>query len=61
MKTLLNEKQVAEILGVSLAAVRRWRYENRGPRFHKLGAAVRYSSEDLDSWLASCPVGGERN
>jgi predicted DNA-binding transcriptional regulator AlpA len=58
---LLNEKEVAERLKVSLAALRRWRYEGRGPHYVKLaGVAVRYRAEDLDAWINSCPSGGER-
>ena len=56
-----KEKDVAEKLKVSLAALRRWRYEGRGPKFVKLaGVAVRYREEDLDAWIQSCPTGGGR-
>ena len=58
MEALLNEKQVAETLGLSLAALRRWRYEGRGPKFLKLYAAVRYSPVDVQEWLQGCPSGG---
>ncbi len=57
---LLNEDQVAETLRVSVATVRRWRSCRRGPKFIKVGAAVRYDSRDLHAWLASRPAGGER-
>ena len=56
--SLLNEKQVAKHLNVSLASLRRWRVEGRGPRFRKLGECVRYSVADLDRWLDSLPAGG---
>jgi predicted DNA-binding transcriptional regulator AlpA len=55
---LLNEYQVAAILGVSVATVRRWRLLRQGPKYLKIGAAVRYKHQDLDSWLASRPTGG---
>jgi len=58
--SLLNEKQVAMKLGVSLACTRRWRVTGRGPRYLKLGASVRYRAEDVEAWLESCPSGGER-
>ena len=44
---LLNEFAVAEILDVSVATIRRWRLLQRGPRFVKIGAAVRYKREDV--------------
>ena len=58
-KQLLNEKEVAAALKISVASARRWRVEGRGPRFIKLGACVRYRAEDLDAWLASRPSGGQ--
>ena len=56
---LLNEQQVSEMLGVSVASLRRWRLLRRGPRFFKLGSAVRYSQEDINAWLRSRPTGGD--
>ena len=57
---LLTESDVAKMMSVSLAVVRRWRMEGRGPRCLKLGHLVRYRSEDIEKWLASRPVRGER-
>lgn len=56
--TLLTEPEVAERLRVSLACLRRWRLERRGPRFLKLGSRVRYPAEELAKWLETLPVGG---
>jgi len=55
---LLTEPEVAERLRVSLACLRRWRLERRGPRFLKVGSLVRYPAEELDRWIESLPVGG---
>ena len=55
---LLTETDLAQRLNVSLAALRRWRLENRGPTYRKLGALVRYDPKDVANWLHSCPVGG---
>ena len=51
---LLNEHQVAKFLQLSVASVRRWRLFRSGPKYLKIGAAVRYRREDVDSWLNSC-------
>jgi predicted DNA-binding transcriptional regulator AlpA len=59
-ETLLNEHDVARITGLSVASVRRWRLLRQGPRFLKIGAAVRYRTEDIRAWLESRPVGGGR-
>jgi predicted DNA-binding transcriptional regulator AlpA len=57
---LLKESEVAKTLCISLAAVRRWRTEGKGPQYLKLGTLVRYRSQDLAEWLRSRPSGGER-
>jgi predicted DNA-binding transcriptional regulator AlpA len=58
-RALLDEKQLARTLNISVASARRWRLLNQGPRFLKIGASVRYRPEDVDAWLASRPAGGE--
>jgi excisionase family DNA binding protein len=56
---LLTEKELAACLGVSLAACRKWRTQDRGPVFVKLGSLVRYKREDVEHWVATRPRGGE--
>ncbi|MBM3758587.1 MAG: helix-turn-helix domain-containing protein [Acidobacteria bacterium] len=55
---LLNEHEVAEMLGVSVATIRRWRLLKQGPRYLKVGALCRYRVEDIAEWLESLPSGG---
>ena len=55
--TLLTEPEVADRLRVSLACLRRWRLERRGPRFVKVGSLL-VSQEDLDRWIEALPAGG---
>ena len=57
-ETLLNEHDVARITGLSVASVRRWRLLRQGPKYLKIGAAVRYKPEDISAWLESRPSGG---
>lgn len=59
LTTLLNEHDVARITGLSVASVRRWRLLRQGPRYIKLGVAVRYKPEDISAWLDSRPTGGQ--
>lgn len=57
--SLLDERQVARLIGMSVASLRRWRLLHRGPKFLRVGgSAVRYRPEDLASWLAAQPTGG---
>lgn len=60
LESLLNEHDVARITGLSVASVRRWRLLRQGPKYLKIGAAVRYRAEDLSMWLKSRPSGGEQ-
>lgn len=60
MGNFLTEKDVAKQISVSLGSLRRWRLVNRGPRFVKVGALVRYRPEDLQHWMESLPSGGLR-
>jgi len=55
---LLNEHEVAALLGVAVATIRRWRLIRQGPKYIKVGAMVRYKPEDLEAWLDSRPAGG---
>jgi len=47
---ILTDVEVAERLGVSRFTVRSWRLKGVGPRFLKMGRAVRYRSEDVDAY-----------
>jgi hypothetical protein len=48
---LVGETEAAEILGLSVKTLRRWRFAGRGPAFHKIGACVRYRPADLDAFI----------
>lgn len=56
--SLLNEHEVAQMTKMSVATIRRWRLLHQGPRYIKIGAAVRYKPEDVSAWLGSRPTGG---
>lgn len=55
---LLDEFAVAELLGVSVATIRRWRLLKQGPRYAKVGASVRYREQDLEAFVESNLHGG---
>lgn len=56
---LLTEQTLSKQLHVSLACLRRWRVERRGPVFIRVGRLVRYDSHDVEAWLSRQPRGGE--
>jgi hypothetical protein len=51
MEQLFDEKQAAQVLGCSVAAVRRWRLLNIGPAFCKIGRLVRYRKSDVVAFI----------
>jgi predicted DNA-binding transcriptional regulator AlpA len=52
LSRLLKEQEVAEILNMEVSTLRRWRWAGEGPRFIKIGAAVRYDPQVLNDYLA---------
>ena len=55
-----TESEVAERTRISLGTLRRWRLENKGPRYHKFGSLVRYEENDLLQWEEAQPSGGNQ-
>ena len=52
----MNEIEAAERLGLSVATLRAWRHRGKGPRFVRLGRAVRYLPTDLAEFIRACGV-----
>ena len=56
---LVSESVAADILGLKVSTLRKWRLLGRGPVFRKPGGtAIRYAVADLHEWIAGCPTGG---
>jgi len=53
MNKLLTEEQVAEQLSITTNTLRKWRWLGKGPAFIKMGAAVRYESDTLATFIKS--------
>lgn len=49
----MTEQEAAVFLGVVPKTLQAWRQQGRGPRFLKIGRAVRYDVDTLDEWLQS--------
>jgi predicted DNA-binding transcriptional regulator AlpA len=45
-----TEREVAQFLHVSLALLRRWRMQGKGPKWVKVGRLVRYPRRDLEAF-----------
>ncbi len=53
---LLTTRQVAELYQLSEHALADWRVRRCGPRYVKLGTAVRYRRSDVLAWLEAHTV-----
>ena len=51
---LLTAKQAARYLSISTKWLANQRWQGTGPRFLKVGGAVRYRQSDLDAYLTDC-------
>jgi predicted DNA-binding transcriptional regulator AlpA len=51
MTTALDTFAAAEKTGLAASTLRKLRLTGEGPRFLKLGRAVRYRESDLEDWL----------
>jgi excisionase family DNA binding protein len=49
-ETLLNVGQIAEMLGLSIATIRKWVLIRYIP-YRKMGRAVRFSTPDIQEWM----------
>ena len=52
-QAFLTTLDAADYLGLQRSTLEAWRCRGGGPRFVKLGRAVRYRQADLDSWIES--------
>jgi predicted DNA-binding transcriptional regulator AlpA len=48
--SLIKVQQAADYLSLSKITLNRWRCTGTGPRYIKLGGAVRYDLADLDAY-----------
>ena len=51
-----TSQQVADSLGVKIAMVEKWRNQNRGPAFVRIGGLVRYQNSAIHDYLRSRTV-----
>jgi len=57
MKSMLNDIEAADFLGIEPGTIRNWRAKGTGPAFHKMPGikgAVRYDIRDLEEFKRQC-------
>lgn len=50
---LVDERQAAVRLAVSVRTLQQWRVSGGGPRFAKIGRCVRYRASDLEAFVVA--------
>ena len=55
--SLVTETQTAELLNISIRTLQAWRIKLTGPRFVRVGRAIRYRRSDLLAWIEANTVG----
>lgn len=54
---LATRQQVAEYTQTSIPTLARWAAEGKGPKFIRLGSAVRYRRDDVLAWIEASSAG----
>jgi excisionase family DNA binding protein len=54
--SLLTEVDAARFLRISSRTLQAWRVKHYGPRFVRVGRAVRYRRQDLEDWVSEQTV-----
>lgn len=54
--SLLNPHEAARFLALSPKTLARWRWAGKGPKYIKLGSAVRYSMQELTTFVGNSEV-----
>jgi excisionase family DNA binding protein len=49
---LMTTEEVASRLRVNPSMIRRWRLDDVGPKFLKVGNINRYPADELEAWIA---------
>jgi predicted DNA-binding transcriptional regulator AlpA len=49
----VTEKEVAKVGDFSVQTLRNWRHLGKGPAYHKIGRAIRYSETDVIQFMES--------
>ena len=58
LEQLLDERELAPLIRVSVGTLRYWRSERQGPPSIKVGHMVRYRPSDVAAWLRSRTLTG---
>jgi len=50
-KQVLNINEAAALIGVTVACLRKWKRQKRGPTYFRAGKLIRYRRPDIENWI----------
>lgn len=56
IQTLMNERDLAHVLGVSVSLVQKWRARGEGPAPIRIGRNIRYSKATVANFIDKCAM-----
>jgi len=56
MEKLYTTREISIEYGISEGWLRKLRHMRKGPKYHKLGRAIRYRQSDVKTWLEQAIV-----
>jgi predicted DNA-binding transcriptional regulator AlpA len=59
LSEFVSDAELARRLGLSPATLQKWRSQAKGPRWVRMGRAIRYRVSDVEAWVNAQTVGGE--
>ena len=51
-----NERETAQILGISTKTLQAWRWKSKGPVYVKMGRRVGYPDIELQEYMKKCRI-----
>ena len=51
-KHVLDINEAAAMIGVTVACMRKWKRQKRGPTYFRAGKLIRYRRTDVERWIA---------
>jgi predicted site-specific integrase-resolvase len=59
-KEVMNTKQAADWLGLSVSTMNQWRANGLGPTYVRMGGRIAYRIQDLREWVKGAVVDKEK-
>jgi hypothetical protein len=56
----INDVEAAKVMGLAAQTLRNWRHMRKGPKYLKMGRAVRYDLVDIVEFMKNNTINPER-